>query len=124
MTKPLSMTIEEIAETVASAVARATKGLREASDAITEFREAEMTLKGLAASRATAVEIQKSSDGDDPRLAYSIPELAQKLGYHRKTIERMIDAGKLTAIRPFNGNRRVTAASVKALFDPQEMKTP
>jgi signal transduction histidine kinase len=51
------MTIEEVANTMSAATARAVEGLREVSIAIAELRDAEKVLKGLAAAlRAIAAE--------------------------------------------------------------------
>jgi hypothetical protein len=99
--KPTSLTIEEIASAMSAAAARAMKGLREVSDAIAELREAEMMLKGLAASqmpvekRTIAAENRKPPPKD---LAYPIPEVVRKLGLHRRTIEYKIQAGKLEVV--------------------------
>jgi hypothetical protein len=118
--KPTSLTIEEIASTMSAAAARAMKGLREVSDAIAELREAEMMRKGLAASqmpvekRTIAAENRKPPPKDEnPRLAYPIPEVARKLGLHRRTIEYKIQAGKLEVVE-FFGKRLVAAESLRA----------
>jgi hypothetical protein len=101
MTKPPSLILEEIASTMSAAAARALRGLREVSDAIAELREAEMMLKGLAASqvlvekRSIADEHRKPPSKDEnPRLAYPIPEVARKLGLHRRTIEYKIQSAR------------------------------
>jgi hypothetical protein len=83
VTKNSPMTIEEMANRMSAAAARAAKGLREVSDAIAEFREAETMLKGLAASQTIAAENRERANGAtfarpiSERLAYSIPEIAQ-----------------------------------------------
>jgi excisionase family DNA binding protein len=124
VTKSPSTTFEEIANTISAATARATKALREASEAIAELREAEMMLKAttkaqaiVADNRMIAAKGQQPTEDENSRLAYTIPEVAARLGLHRRTIERMIDTGKLVAIRPL-GRRLITAASVNALFEP------
>jgi hypothetical protein len=55
MTKPRSMAVEEVANSIGAAAARATKALREVSEAIAELREAAAMLKGLAAAPPTIV---------------------------------------------------------------------
>jgi len=120
VTKSLGMTIEEIAETVASAAARATKGLREASDAIADMRHVEMMLKGLAASQTIAVENRRPTTNDEnPRMAYRVDEAAKLLGVSRATITRRMKDGTLKT-RKVLGMRLIEAESVKALFEPQE----
>jgi excisionase family DNA binding protein len=119
MTKSPSTTIEEIANTMSAATARAMKGLREVSDAIAELREAELMLKGPAASRPVAVDDhRKSGNGVNMRLAYRVDELAQMLGVSTKTIKRRIADGTLKTKKVF-GARLIEAESVKALFEPQ-----
>jgi excisionase family DNA binding protein len=118
VTKPPSL--EEIASTMSAATARAMKGLREVSVAVAELREAEMILKGLAASQTIAVEEdRKSSNGETPRLAYRTDELARLLGVSRATIERRIKDGTLKTTKIL-GVRLIDAESVKALFEPGE----
>jgi excisionase family DNA binding protein len=127
MTKPRSMTIEEIADTLSAIAARATKSLREVSDAIAELRDAEMMLKGLAASQAIAAENRKpandengkSANRENPRLAYRIDEAAKLLGVSRKTIDRKIKAGFLVSSKRL-GRRRLSAESIMALFESGE----
>lgn len=53
----------------------------------------------------------------DGRLAYPIPEVARKLGLHRRTIEYKIKAGKLDVVE-FFGKRLVTAESLRAALIP------
>jgi len=122
------MTIEEIADTLSAATTRATKALREVSNTIAELREIEVLLKAIANAQAIvadsqAAKSQQPTEDENARLAYSIPELAEKLGVHRRTIERAIDAKRIIAVRVL-GHRRVTAASVKALFDESEPPLP
>jgi excisionase family DNA binding protein len=120
VTKSTGTTIEEIANTMSAATARAMKGLREVSDAIAELREAELMLKGPAASRPAAVDDhQKSGNGVNMRLAYRVDELAQMLGVSTKTIKRRIADGTLKTKKVF-GARLIEAESVKALFEPGE----
>jgi hypothetical protein len=123
VTKPPSTTVEDVANMIPTAVARATKAVREVSDAIAELRDAETMLKGLAASqmfvenRPTAGENRKPPLKDaNPRLAYPIPEVARKLGLHRRTIEYKIQAGKLEVVE-FFGKRLVTAESLSAALE-------
>lgn len=128
MNKNSPMTIEEIANRMSAAGARAAKGLREVSDAIAELRDAEMMLRGLAASQTIAAENCERTDGEtfahpiSERLAYPINELASKLGIHRRTIERRIEAGTLKAITTL-GRRLVTAESVRATFETGRVTT-
>lgn len=56
------------------------------------------------------------------RLAYSILEVARKMGVHRRTVERMIDAGRLAACC-IGVERRVTAASLASLLSPPARPT-
>jgi excisionase family DNA binding protein len=120
MSKNSLMTIEEIANNVAAAAARATESLREVSSAIAELREAEGMLKLLAASQTIAVEEdRKPSKDQNPRLVYTVPELAWKLGIHRRTIERRIKDGTLMSTNVL-GRRLVTAESVRAMFETGE----
>jgi excisionase family DNA binding protein len=114
MSKNSLMTIEEVANNVAAAVARAIESLREVSSAVAELCEAERMLKLLAASQ-TIAEDRKPSNDENPRLGYTIPELARKLGVHRRTIERRIEDGTLKAVTML-GRRLVTAESVRAMF--------
>jgi hypothetical protein len=135
MTKPPSPIIEEIASTMSAASARALKGLREVSDAIAEFREAEMMLRGLAARESScsakstvplcdplgtlqtiAPEDRSSSDRDHP---WRVNELAATLKVNRRTIERRIKDGTLKAFKVV-GITLIDAKSVKALFVPKE----
>ena len=118
MTKSLGETIEEVANTMSATAARAMKGLREVSDAVAELREAELMLKGLAASQAIAVENRKSPGVENPRLAYRIEEGAKLLGLSRKTIHRRIADGSLTSTKRL-GTRLVSAESIRALFQPE-----
>jgi hypothetical protein len=121
VTNSHSMTIEEVAKIMSGAATRATKGLREVSDAIAELHEAELMLKGLTAAqmlvdnRTIAAENRKPPQDENPRLAYPIPELARKLGVNRKTIERRIAGKKLKTVNML-GQRLVTAESVRAMF--------
>jgi hypothetical protein len=120
MTKPRSMAVEEVANSIGAAAARATKALREVSEAIAELREAAAMLKGLAAAPPTIVAGNPKSENDGhSRLAYKVPELAWKLGVHRRTIERRIGDGTLKSTNVL-GRRLVTADSVKALFEASE----
>jgi excisionase family DNA binding protein len=138
VTKPPSTTIEEIANTMSAAAARAMKGLREVSDAIAELREAELMLKGLAASRAVAVDDdRKSGDGvntrpayrvddnweskeENLRIAYRPAEAAKLLGVSRKTIHRRIAEGKLASTKELGG-RLISVESIRtALLRPDD----
>jgi hypothetical protein len=125
VTKPPSMTVEGVANTISALAARATKALREVSDAIAELREAEKVLKGLAASQTIAPENREPTNSATfahlipERLAYPIPELARKLGVNRKTIERRI-ADKTFKTVNMPGRRLVTAESVRAMFETGE----
>lgn len=56
----------------------------------------------------------------DGRLAYPIPEVARKLGLHRRTIEYKIRAGKLEVV-DFFGKRLVTAESLRAALNRVRM---
>lgn len=56
------------------------------------------------------------AEDDSGRIAYPIPELAKKLGIHRRTIERKIKAGVLLSSNRL-GTRLVLASSVRALFE-------
>jgi hypothetical protein len=112
VTNSHSMTTEEVAKIMSGAATRATKSLREVSDAIAELREAELMLEGLAAAQML-VENRKPPKDENPRLAYPIPEIARKLGLHRRTIEHKIQAGKLEVV-DFFGKRLVTAESLSA----------
>jgi hypothetical protein len=110
---------------MSAAVARAMKGLREVSDAIAEFREAEVLLKDLAASQTIAPEKREPTNSapfahplSEP-LAYPIPQVARKLGLHRRTIERRI-ADKTFKTVNMLGRRLVTAESVRAMFETVE----
>jgi hypothetical protein len=105
------MTTEEVAKIMSGAATRATKGLREVSDAIAELREAELMLEGLAAAQML-VENRKPPKDENPRLAYPIPEIARKLGLHRRTIEYKIQARKLEVVD--FGKRLVKAESLSA----------
>jgi excisionase family DNA binding protein len=96
-----------------------TVGLQEISDAVAELREAEMMLKGVAASQIIAAENGKPTNGENPRLACRIDEAAKLLGLSRKTIERRIAYGSLASTKRL-GTRLVSAASVRALFEPGE----
>jgi excisionase family DNA binding protein len=117
VTKPPSMTIEEVANKMSAAAARVATGLREVSSAIAEFREAETVLKGLVAESPMIVEANRKSENDrHSRLAYTVPELAWKLGVHRRTIERRIGDGTLKSTNVL-GHRLVTAESVRAMFE-------
>jgi hypothetical protein len=69
-------------------------------------------LEGLAAAQML-VENRKPPKDENPRLAYPIPEIARKLGLHRRTIEYKIQAGKLEVV-DFFGKRLVTAESLSA----------
>jgi excisionase family DNA binding protein len=118
--KAVGPTIEEIASTMSAAAERATKGLREVSDAVAELREAEMILKGLAASQTIAIEEHRKPRNDEnPRLAYRPDEAAKLLGVSRKTIQRRINNGTLVSTKVLGG-RLISAESVKALFEPSE----
>lgn len=113
---------------MASATVRATKALRDASDAVAELREIEVMLKAIADAQvivadSQAAKSQQPTEDENARLAYSIPELARKLGLHPRTIRRRIDEGKLKTIS-FFGKPIVTAASVKALFAEIEPPSP
>jgi hypothetical protein len=135
VTKSPSTTIEEVVNATAAAAARATKGLREVSGAIAEFREAELMLRGLAAressrsakstvplrdppgtSQTIAPEDRRSSDRDIP---WRVNELAATLQVNRRTIERRIKDGTLKAFKVV-GITLIDAESVKALFKPRK----
>lgn len=76
-------------------------------------------LEGLAASQTIAEEKRAGATFAHPvseRLAYPINELAEKLGIHRRTIERKIAAALLVSSKKF-GTRLVTAESVRAMFE-------
>jgi transcriptional regulator of acetoin/glycerol metabolism len=129
VTPSQSVTIEEIANTMSAAAPRAMRGLREVSDAVAELREAEMMLRGLEASQTIASEDRKSSNGENPRLAYRVDELAAtpwrvntlaaELKVSRRTIERRIKDGTLKAFKVV-GITLIDAESVKALFEGGE----
>jgi excisionase family DNA binding protein len=119
VTESPGTTIEEIANTISAAVARATKAVREVSDAIAELREAEIMLKGLAASPTIATEKRKSSNEENPRLAYRVNEAAKLLGVHRRTIEKKIKVGVLVSSKRL-GTRLISVESIKALFEPSD----
>jgi excisionase family DNA binding protein len=138
VTKSPSTTIEETANTISAAAARATKGLREVSDAIAELREAELALRGLAVSRAVAVDNDRKSRSDlntrpvrtvddiwkskeeDLRMALRPAEAAKLLGISRKTIHRRIAEGKLASTK-FLGGRLISVESIKAaLLRPED----
>jgi excisionase family DNA binding protein len=135
VTQSPSTTIEEIANTMSAAAARAMAGLREVSDATAKFREAEMMLRSLAAregspsakstvplcdplgtSQTIALEDRRSSDRDTP---WRINELAEALKVSRSTIERRITDGTLKAFKVV-GITLIDAESVKAMFEPQD----
>ena len=79
VTNSHSMTTEEVAKIMSGAATRATKGLREVSDAIAELREAELMLEGLAAAQML-VENRKPPKDENPRLAYRFQRSRESLG--------------------------------------------
>jgi excisionase family DNA binding protein len=130
--KSRSMTVGEIANTMSAAAARAMKGLREVSDAIAEFREAEMMLMGLAARESShsanstvplcdPLGTLQTIDPEDPDrdTLWRVNELASTLKVNRRTVERRIKDGTLKAFK-IVGVRLIDAKSVKALFEPKE----
>jgi excisionase family DNA binding protein len=115
LVKSPSLNIEDIVNTMSAAVARAMKGLREVSDAVAELRDAEMMLRGLAASQMIAAKDRKPSNDENSRLAYRVDEAAKALGLSRKTINRRIADGTLASTKKL-GRRLVSVESAKALF--------
>jgi excisionase family DNA binding protein len=106
---------------MSAAAARATRGMREVSDAIAELREADIMLKGFIDSQPIAAETRKPPNLENARLAYRVDEAAKLLGVHRRTIERWIDDGTLKGFKVV-GARLIEAESVKALFEPRECR--
>jgi hypothetical protein len=120
VTKAAGTSIEGIANTISAAMERALKGLREVSDGIAELRQAEMMLKTITKVQAIVADnhmiagkSQQPTEDENQRFAYPIPEVARKLGLHRRTIEYKIKAGGLEVVE-FFGRRLVTAESLSA----------
>jgi excisionase family DNA binding protein len=60
----------------------------------------------------------RTSRADDVLRAYSLPDVAERLGVSLKTIRRMVDSGELKTFNPYRKGRtvRVSEQTLRDLF--------